>query len=264
VNRKFLKTWEKAEILVTLDTRGFLGRKDATIKVEFDRPFTAEVLIHIHAYIRSDIVVQPGAVSFGSVAQGNEAKQAISVSYAGRDDWRIVRIECANPSIEATAVETKRAAGQVAYSMSVRLKPDAPPGYLRDQLMLVTNDYDARAARVPVAVEGLVMTALSVRPSPLLMGVAEPGRPVTRNLVIQGRTPFRIIAAQSDDGRFQCPASKDAKTAHVLPVTFLATDGKPSAGPINAKIRIQTDLVGANTVEVGVSVQVTPAGTAKP
>jgi len=264
VNRKHLKTWEKAEVLVTLDTRGTLGRKDATIKVVFDKPFTGEVLLYIHAYIRSDIVVQPGAVSFGSVAQGSEARQVISVSYAGRDDWRIVRVESANPSIEATAVETKRVAGQVAYNMSVGLKPNAPPGYIRDQLTLVTNDYDVRAARVPVAVEGLVMTALSVRPSPLLMGVAEPGRPVTRNLVIQGRTPFRILTAQSDDARFQCPVSNDAKTAHVLPVTFLAADGKSAAGPINAKIRIQTDLASANTVEVGVSVQVTAAETATP
>ena len=190
VSRKLLKTWEKAEILVTVDTRGFLGRKDATITVVFDQPFPAEVQLHVHTYIRSDIVVQPGAALFGSVMQGAGAQQTLAVSYAGRDDWRIVRVECADPSIEASAAETSRTPGQVGYSLSVRLKPDAPPGYIRDQLVLVTNDYDARAARVPVAVEGLVVAALSVRPSPLMMGVAEAGRPVTRNLVVQGGRRF--------------------------------------------------------------------------
>ena len=34
-----LKTWETAEVVATLDTRKFLGRKDATITVVFDRPF---------------------------------------------------------------------------------------------------------------------------------------------------------------------------------------------------------------------------------
>ena len=34
VTKQLLKTWEKAEIVVTLDTRGFLGRKDATITVD--------------------------------------------------------------------------------------------------------------------------------------------------------------------------------------------------------------------------------------
>ncbi len=261
VNRKLLKTWEKAEVLVTLDTRGFLGRKDATITVVFDKPFPAEVQLHIHAYIRSDMVVQPGAVSFGSVSQGEEAKQDVTISYAGRDDWRLAGLESTNPAISATAIETRRSAGQVAYSMSVRLKPNAPPGYFREQLVLVTNDYDVRAARVPVTVEGLVMAALSVQPSSLLMGVAQPGRPVTHNLVIQGRTPFRIAAVRTSDERFQCKASSDSKTVHVLPVTFLATEAKGAVGTINATLHIETDLAGANTVDVGVSVQVMPAAT---
>jgi hypothetical protein len=264
VNRKLLKTWDKAEVLVTVDTRGFLGRKDATIKVVFDRPFPAEVQLHVHTYIRSDIVVQPGAVLFGSVMQGADAKQAVAVSYAGRSDWRIERVECANPNIEASAVETNRTTGQIGYNLTVRLKPDVPPGYIRDQLVLVTNDYDARAARVPVAVEGLVVSTLSVRPSPLMMGAAEVGRRVTRNLVVQGRAPFRIVAVRPSDERFQCPVPSDAKAAHVLPVTFLATGAKPAASTVNAKIRIETDLAGVNAVEVGVSVQIVPAETAKP
>ena len=264
INRQLLKTWEKAEILVTVDTRGFLGRKDATITVVFDRPFSAEVQLHVHTYIRSDMVVQPGAVSFGSVTQAAGAKQTLSITYAGRDDWRIGRIECANPNIEAQVVETSRTAGQVSYSLSVQLKPGTPPGYIRDQLVLVTNDYDARAARVPVAIEGLVMAALSVRPSPLLMGAAEVGRPVTRNLVVQGRAPFRIVSVKASDPRFQCKTPTDAKAAQVVPVTFLADKPAASAGTVNANIRIETDLTGADAVDVHVSVQIAPSGTAKP
>lgn len=264
INRKLLKTWEKAEILVTVDTRGFLGRKDATITVVFDQPFPAEVQLHVHTYIRSDIVVQPGAVLLGSVMQGTGAQQTLTVNYAGRDDWRIAKVECANPYIEASAVETNRVPGQVGYSLSVRLKPDAPPGYIRDQLVLITNDYDARAARVPVAIEGLVAAALSVRPSPLLMGATEVGRPVTRNLVVQGRAPFRITAIRASDERFQCKPPSDIKAAHVLPITFLANSANSAAGTVTAKIRIETDLAGVNAAEVSVSVQLGPAGAAKP
>lgn len=259
-SRTLLKTWDKAEILVTVDTRGFLGRKDATITIVFDQPFAAEVQLHVHTYIRSDIVVQPGAALMGTVMQGNEARQALAVSYAGRDDWRIVRIECANPSIEASAVETSRTPGKAGYNLSVRLKPDAQPGYLRDQLVLVTNDYDARAARVPVAIEGLVVSALSVRPSPLMMGVAETGQALSRNLVVQGRAPFRIVAVHPSDNRFQCRPSTDTKSAHVLPITFLANDAKPSGDAVNATIRIETDLSGVSAVDVNVSVQVAPTG----
>ena len=263
VNRKSLKTWEKAEILVTLDTRGFRGPKDATITVDFDKPYSAEVQLHVHAYIRTDIVVQPGAVTFGSVVQGEQAKQVVSINYAGRDDWRLAKLECANPAIHASAIETHRSAGLVTYSMAVTLKPNAPPGYFRDQLLLVTNDYDVRAARVPVTVEGLVISALSVQPSSLLMGVVQPGRPVTRNLVLQGRAPFRILAVHPSDGRFQCKSSNDSKRVHVLPVTFVATETEAAAGTVNGKLRIETDLSGATAVEVGVSVQVMSSAAAQ-
>jgi hypothetical protein len=258
VSQKLLKTWEKAEILVTVDTRGFLGRKDATIKVEFDQPFAGEVQLHVHAYIRSDVVVRPGVVSFGSVLQGAGARQDLVVSYAGRDDWRIVRVESASPFLQAQAVESKRSPGLVDYNLSVQLKPDAPAGYIRDPLVLVTNDYDARVARVPVAVEGLVVSALSVRPSPLLMGATEAGRPVTRNLVVQGRAPFRILSATASDERFQCKLPTDAKAAHVLPVTFRPDGPNVPPGDVRAKIRVETDLAGASPIEVGVSVRVAP------
>ena len=118
----------------------------------------------------------------------------------------------------------------------MKLKPDAPPGYIRDQLMLVTNDFDPRAARVPVAVEGLVAAALTVRPSPLMMGVVEAGQPVTRNLVVQGRAPFHILAVRSADDRFQCKVPTEAKAAHILPVTFLAKDANSAGERLSAKI----------------------------
>ena len=150
------------------------------------------------------------------------AQQTLAISYAGRNDWKITQVECADPHIEASLVETGRTPGQVNYSVSVKLKADAPPGYIRDQLTLVTNDFDPRSARVPVAVEGVVASALTVRPSPLMMGIVEAGKPVTRNLVIQGRAPFRILCVRSADDRFRCKAPAETKAVHILPVTFLA------------------------------------------
>jgi hypothetical protein len=265
VNRKHLKTWEKAEILVILDTRGFRGWKDATITVKLDKPFPAEVQLHVHAYIRTDIVVQPGGLSFGSVVQGEKAEQTVTISYAGRDDWRLVKLECANSAIQARAVETHRSAGQVTYSMAVTLTPGAAPGYFRDQLVLVTNDYDVRSARVPVTVEGLVMAPLSVQPSSLLMGVTQPGQPITKKIVVLGRVPFRILAVHPSDARFQCkiPAG-DSKRMYVLPVTFLAEQAEATVGTVSGKLRIETDMAGGGAVEMGVSVQVVPAVSMRP
>ncbi len=265
LTRQVLKSWEKAEIVVTLDTRGEPGRKDATITVVFAPPFSAEVQLHLHAFIRGDVVVQPGAAEFGLVPQGAGGGRKLKISYApGRPDWRIVRIECANPHVEAVAVETGRTPKLVNYELSVNLKKDTPPGYIRDQLVLVTNDFNAQSARVPVPVEGLVTAALSVQPSSLMMGLAKAGQTVTGMLVVQGRTPFHVLAVKSSDGRFRCTPPVEAALFHRLQVTFLAPEGPAAAGRAEATLRIETDLAGTAAVEVNASVQVVPAKGAGP
>lgn len=266
VGKQTLKTWEKTALVVTLDTRGFLGRKDATITVVFDAPFYAEVQLNIYSYIRRDVVVQPGAVEFGAVPQGVETTRTLKITYAGRSDWRLERVECSNPHLEVQLSEIQRTAGPVAniaYELLVKLKSGTPPGYIKDQLVLVTNDANARAARVPVSVEGVVRAALSVRPTALLMGVAEPGQPLTRNIVVQGQTPFRILAVHCNDERFQCRLPAEAKTIHILPVTFLAKQADKT-GIVKTKLRIETDLSGRATVEVEAAVQIGAAPATGP
>jgi hypothetical protein len=259
VNKKFLKTWEKAELTIMIDTKQFLGRKDATITVKFDKPFSAEVQIHSHTYIRSDVVVQPGVIQFGSVAQGTVAKQKVSVTYAGRDDWRIERIESANPYLSGEIAEVSRGGGQVKYDLSVTLGANATAGYIQDQIILLTNDINQRSSRVPVAVEGVVSPSLSVRPTPLFMGVIEAGQTISKPLVIQGKAPFHITSATSSDPRFKCKIPEDSKSVQLLPVSFDTTN---TSGKITAKIKIETDYPNTKPLEVDVNVQVTPKTSA--
>ena len=117
---------------------------------------------------------------------------------------------------------------------------------------------------MPVPVEGLVVAALSVQPSPLMMGLAEVGRPVTRTLVVQGRVPFHVLAVKSSDGRFRCTPPVEAATRHLLAVTFLAPEAPAAGGRAEAKLRIETDLAGAGAVEVNASVQIVPPKDGRP
>ena len=261
LTKNVLKSWEKAEIVATLDTRAEPGRKDATIEVRFAPPFSAIAQLHVHSYIRGDVVVQPGAVEFGSVNQGEGASRELKITYAGRNDWQITRVECANPYIQARAVETGRTPGtpsNIAYKLLVDLKKDAPPGYIREPLVLVTNDFDVHSARVPINIEGLVATALLVRPASLAMGVAEIGKPVTNNIVVQGRGPFRIVAIRSNDDRFSGKVPAASKTFHIVPITFVAKDPKTLPGKVSAKIRIETDLAGASPLELSAAIEIAP------
>ena len=251
-----IKTWQKAYVVVKVDTVRFDGQRDVTIKVKFDRPFPAEVQLHIHCFIRSDVVLQPGAVHFRT-AQGKAAQQRVSVRYAGRPDWQIQGVECANPDITGKAVEIARGGGMVTYDLTVDLSARAKAGYLRDELNLITNDADPRTQRVPIPVEAVVVAPVTVHPSPLIMEPVAAGNlptPATRPLLVVSSSPFQITSVESTNPLFRCdlPAA-GAATIHRLPVVFLGGD---TPGKINAHIRIQT-TASAEPLEAEVSVNVT-------
>ncbi len=261
ISKRVLKTWEKAEILAKIDTRGYYGRKDATLTVLLDvpdlhLPSRPEVRLQVHTYIRSDIVVQPGSVQFASIPHGTSASRKVTISYAGRSDWQIQKVETGNPHLEAKVVRAASAPpGQVAYELLVKLKDDAPVGYIRDQLILVTNDVRVRSARVPIAVEGAVVPLVAIHPTPLLLGVVGVGETVTRQLVVKAKKPFRVLAARCEDERFKCTTSDEQRPLHLIPVTFSAGE---TAGKVSSKILIEADLAAGEVFEIPAYVQVMP------
>jgi hypothetical protein len=189
--------------------------------------------------IRSDVVINPGSVQLGSVDEGNPAEQQVTVTYSGWNSWKILGVKSANPHITAEFVERARRNQQVTYDLKVRLDKDTPAGYVNDHLMLVTNE--GTSTQIPVTVEGRVEPAITISPASLFMGVVQSGNKVTKQLVVKGKKPFRILSITCDDKSFEFTTPTDAtpKTVHLVPVTFMAGEG---AGKVIKTIRIQTDL----------------------
>jgi hypothetical protein len=242
IKTPWLKTYQQGAIVAKFNTDVFRGQRGATITVTIDKPYYAEVQLHVRGYIRSDVVFNPGSVPFGTVDQGQPRQQRVALAYAGRSDWKITGLKSSNPHITGQVRETGRSYSQVNYELAVQLDGNAPPGYLNDRLVLVTNDY--RKQEIPLVVEGMVSSGLTVSPGSLMIGVVEPGKKVTKQLVVQGKKPFRILSIHCDDPAFEFDTSKAnmPKTVHVIPVTFAAGD---HAGKISKTIRIETDLGGS-------------------
>jgi len=240
-DKRLLKTYQTASIVARVNSATFLGRKGATITVTFDRPQPAQVQLQVRSYIHSDVVLNPGSVNFGSVPQGTAAEKTVSVTCPGRNDLRIVEVRSANPHLSAEVLAGSRARGQAAYQLQVRLDENAPAGYIKDHLLLVTND--PRRTQVPVLVEGRVVSSVSVSPNWLLMGVVQPGGRVSKRVVVRGTQPFRItrLTTTGDGFQFDTPAAQEPKRLHVVPVTFVAGN---DPGKVVRTIRIETDLGG--------------------
>jgi hypothetical protein len=258
-----LKTYDIGEIVVTLNTRKFYGRKDATLTVKLDfeqqsesgvrRSLPAEVQLQIYSYIRRDVVFEPGSAQFDSVPEGTSATKKIQLTYAGSSDWKIEAIQTENPNLQVQAVETHRQNGQVGYEIQVDLLAAAPAGYLREHVVLVTNDRREEARQVLLMVEGRVTPTISVSPSPLVLGILATNQTTTKRLVVSAAEPFQVLKVSGPDGRFAFTLPQGSKKVQLIPVTFTAD---ATAGQVAGKILIETDFAKHPTLEVVASGQV--------
>ena len=241
VAKEVLSSGEETELITEFDTVKFKGPHSATITVTFAPPFAAEVRLQVRGYVRPDVVFQPGRIEFGQVPAAEGALQNVAITYAGRDGWKIEDVRSASDNYEVELEEIERTDSRVEYDMLVRLKKDVPPGYLQDQLTLVTNDADRQF--IPLTIEGKVVPAVDVEPKSLHLGVVRPGETVTKQLVVRGTTPFRIldVACEKPDDSFQFTSNSKERKLHLIPVTFTASD---TPGKIVETIQITTGAAG--------------------
>jgi len=247
-----LKTHEQGAIIAAFNTMAFTGQRGARVTVTIDKPFYAEVQLQVRGYIRTDVVIDPNEVAFGSVDQGKTAEKHITIDYAGRNDWKIKEVKSNSPHLTARVKEISRGNGLVSYQLAVRLNEHAPAGYLKDQLLVLTNDQ--KSTQLPITVEGLVVSDLTVSPSALMLGILQPGQTVTKQLILKGKKPFKIVSVQCENNAFEFKVSDEAKAVHLLPITFSAGD-KP--GKIAQRIRIRTDLEHSSSMELSAFGEVT-------
>jgi len=235
-----IKTHETGAILARFNTGTFTGQKSATVTVTFDKPFPAEVQLRVQGNIRDDVVIEPGSVDFGSYDQGEDLTRSISIHHHNNSNWKITDVRSAHKHVRVKLQKLPGVAGS-KFNMQVTLAGSTPPGYIQDQLTLVTNDPVNPTLTIPM--EGRVVSALTVSPSLLSLGVLKPEETVKGRLVVRAKKPFRINGIQCQDDCFQFEkAPSEAKKIHLIPVVFTATK---EPGKISQRIEISTDLGAA-------------------
>ena len=239
VTKQVVHPGEICEVVARVDTSGreHTKQRKATIRVVFSKPTPAEVQLQVKTYIRPDVGFDPGVIEFGTVQQGTKVLKKAYLQYAGRSDWALIGVQKNAQGIRAEAREVRRQNGNVVYEILVELKPDAPSGYIHDLLRFQTNEPDPTTSSIFLPLEGLVVEPLSAKPSFLQLGVVEPGKKITRNVVVSGSEAFRILAINSDDPRVSGQKTNLSRAVHVLPITFAADD---ETGVIDGQIEIVT------------------------
>jgi hypothetical protein len=175
---------------------------------------------------------------------GSAVEKHLQVSHAGNNDWKIVDAKTTEPYFEVELNELSRGGGKVTYDLLVRMTKDAPVGYIKDQLILVTND--PRSREFPVEMTGRINAKITISPEPLFIGTVQPGQTVSKKVVVRGKEPFKILDVKCADEAFQIEPSPESKTVHVIQVVFTAGE---DPGRISRKINITTDQ-GDNATQV--------------
>jgi len=252
-DKRTIPPGDSASVIASLDTSSFAGARSATIGITLDKPAPGEVQAHVETYVRSDVLVQPGNIEFGAIQRGGALEKTIRVSSSGRYSWGIVEVK-SGPYFTCHVAQTHRDWNQVCYELRVRLDSATPPGYLREHLIVVTNEPQHREIRVPV--EAHVLADVSVSPATLFLGVVQPGEEVLRQLVVRAKKPFVIknVLAEGAGLEIGLVENEESKPLHLIPVRLEAGE-RP--GKLQQTIRIETSLQ-SGTISVPASVVVAP------
>jgi len=152
--KRVLEPREEAFVEVNMDSRLFTGLKSVKVFVSVGPRFVSTAELRVSANSRADIVCNPTHIGFGTVAAGSRPTQTIDIEYAGVLDWKVTELVSKDVPVEATLKELYRRPGQVGYRLEAKLDADAPPGTIKRELFLKTND--PTTPLVPVLVEATV------------------------------------------------------------------------------------------------------------
>jgi hypothetical protein len=244
---------EATSIQAQMDTRRFSGVKAVTIYVQFDQPRWEEVRLWVQANGRDDVTINPETLAFGQIKLGSGPAASANISFLGSNNWRIQEAQCDSNYVQATVQELRRAAGEVTYQVTAKLRPDVPAGKWYTDVWLKTNNPATPRVRVPLTVE--IESALSVSPNVANLGEVKSGAEAARRVIIRGVKPFRITSVKGTDAEISVQdSSPESKSVHVLTIKLRAD--KP--GEKNRTLHVITDLEDEGEVEFQAVGQVMP------
>lgn len=249
---------QSTTIEAEMDTRNFVGRKATVLFVTVINSAgrEAEARLNVASTILSDIVLNPGTLDFGVVARGKTPAQSLTIDRIGPPGWQIKRMISTSKSIDATLSETHRDDQSVSYLLKVSIRADAPPGPIRDEIRLLTNDPQSPA--FPVQFTANIRGDLSASPSLLSLGKLASAEGLEGRFLVRSSLPFTIKAIQGDSEGFTASIDDATpKPLHFVTVRFRPDQTSPR-GDLRHAFRLHSSLPGELPLDLTVTLQNNP------
>lgn len=244
---KVLQPNEATEFIVTMNAGKFVGFNAQTFYVTFGPKYVSTAVIRLQANSRTEVAINPGAISFGAVAQGTKAGQSVTIRYSGSmKNWKLVDVATPPGQFDVHLTEVNRGGpirGGAEYRVDVNLKATAAAGPLSEQIVLKTND--TANPLVQISVNGTVVAPLELAPGHVVLSGIPIGKSGTQRVLIRAAKPFRVLSVDgTGDGlTVELPPASAALPVQVITVKYEPT--KP--GTLTKQIQIKTDFDGGAT-----------------
>ncbi len=253
IESQWIQPGEVGTVLARFNTGTFSGDRKASLNLTIDQPSFMQVQLNVKGYIRTDIVINPGELNFGTVPEGESKQIEAIVEYAGRSDWKLTNISSNASFLNASFEEMARGNGRVSYKIKASLSPNAEPGTQTTQLTLFTNDN--RLKSVPLTCVAQIQAPLTVSPNSVALGEMKPGQPVQQRILIKGTEPFQVLDVSIPNMQVRFEPTTEAKAIQFLNLTLIPEENA-SSGEIRSSMTIMTDMGGEREVSLDVSYKV--------
>src|SRR5262245_2368749 len=235
--KQMLQPNESAEFGITMDAGKFKGANAQTFRITFGPQYSSTAVIRVQAVSRTDVLLAPGQVNFGVVAQGTKPVQMVSLKYQGRQrDFKVTGVADGTGPFDVKVEEPGRFAIGSEFRISVGLKSEAPAGPLAEQVLLKTNDPTAPIIPVPVA--GMVQAPLEINPKKAVFAGVKVGETATQRIMIRAAKPFKLTAPADDADGISVEVFPAATPVQIVTVKFTPT----KAGTFNKTLSLKADL----------------------
>jgi hypothetical protein len=241
IGAKVIPPGTQTTVEATIDTAKFVGHKPSGLTLVFDRPSFAEVDLNLSCFIRGDLVMNPGQLDFGTVRRSDlPATSSLTLTYAGgRSDWEVTQMKTHSSRIKAVLRELSRSAdGQIHFDLTATLQPEAPIGWFKDEITLITND--AAIPKIPISVVANVQGAVAVTPAIINFGQLRPGQSVSKVVLVRSSRAFSITGTTPSHEALRAEEEPGpSQTVRRLRLTLTAPE---ELGPFHATLAIETDI----------------------
>jgi hypothetical protein len=260
VGARVIPPGTQTTVEATLNTTSFQGYKASGLTLVLDRPAFREVDLNLTCFIRSDIMMSPGQIDFGTVRRSAQLPTvSLTLTYAGgRPDWDILQMKTQTDKIKAQAKEFGRTpGGAIQWLVTTTLQPAITNGYFKDEITLVTNDSPRQT--IPIAVVANVQSAVAVTPSIINLGRVRTGETISKSNIVHVRSsaPFALTKLTSSRPELEPVDPRPGPLSdHVVNLKLKAPQ---TAGPYHAVVKIETNLKEELPVQLKVFATVVPS-----